>query len=158
MYLSIFCFLPFAAWNFRIFWKIIETFYRVDAVAKISACADDLSCPLEVIKCFQLNTYIKTMGLTQFWTHAHRGTKDLDRITPASELLRCGEIAGILTRGLWGKSQTGLSYAPTTGAYTTSLWPVVCDADGCNSTSGRALLLFYLSPGRRKKYTLTFNR
>lgn len=90
------------------------------------------------------------MGLAAFWTHTDRGTRDMDRITSASELLRCGEIAGILTRDAWGKSRKGLCHAPTAQAYTTALWPVVCVADGCNSTSGGALLLFYLSLGGHK--------
>lgn len=93
--------IPFAPCIFKTF----RNYFIYLTVAKISAHVDDLSCPLEVTKCFQLNIYIKTMALAAFWKHTHRGTQALDQITSASELLRCGQIAGILTRDVWGKSQ-----------------------------------------------------
>lgn len=60
-------------------WEI--TFNIVVAFAKISVCSDDLSCPLDVTKCCQSNTYIKTMGLAAFWTHTQRHTRgELDPV------------------------------------------------------------------------------
>lgn len=106
----------------------------------------DLSCHLEVTKCFQMNTYINTMGLAAFCKPKERHTRR--QSTSASELLRC--VVNTDTRRLGKITGRPVPFTPTTQAYRTALWPVVRVLDGCNSTSGRALLLFYLSPGRDK--------
>lgn len=59
-------------------------------------------------------------------------------------------VLRILTQDVWGNSRKGLCHAPTAQAYRTALWPVVRATGGCNSASGRALLLFYLPLGKHK--------
>lgn len=76
---------------------------------------------------------------------AHKKTQTGSRLPQSySGVLR------ILTQDVWGKSRKGLCHAPTTQAYRTALGPVVRVTGGCNSTSDRALLLFYLSLGKHK--------
>lgn len=72
----------------------MSRFRLADAVSGSSGAAPATSpLPSEVIKGFQLNTYIKTTGLShtiEKWTGS-------DLLPPPPELLGCGEIAGILT-------------------------------------------------------------
>lgn len=68
------------------FWEINSPFTSAHA----------FSCHPEVIRCFQLNTYINTMGLAAFsslWTKITHAWEDTDWITSASGLLRCVENA-----------------------------------------------------------------
>lgn len=76
---------------------------------------------------------------------AHKKTQTGSRLPQSySGVLR------ILTQDVWGNSRKGLCHAPTAQAYRTALWPVVRATGGCNSASGRALLLFYLPLGKHK--------
>lgn len=79
--------------SFHVYSKIPFFFSEINSPF---TSAHAFSCHREVIRCFQLNTYINTMGLAAFSSLRTKQThawEDTDWITSASGLLRCVENA-----------------------------------------------------------------